>query len=52
MTTRHNNRPTNIFDESDLTTLYNRLSLLVRLIPKQNVLIGRDMNAQIGKDEN
>ena len=40
-------------DESDVTIFKDGLASLVRLIPKHNVLIiGRDMNAQIGKDEN
>ena len=45
------NNPTNAIDETDFIT-YNLLSSLVRCIPKQNVLIiGEDMNAQIGKEE-
>ena len=37
----------------DITTLHNGLSSLDQHIPKQNVLIiGEDMNAQIGKNEN
>ena len=45
--------PTNARDEMDLTTFYNELSSLVRSILKHNVLvIGGDMNAQIGKNEN
>ena len=43
--------PTN---ETDITTLYDRLSSLVRHIPKYNVLIiiDGDMNVQISKDKN
>ena len=45
--------PTNVFEEIDLLTFYNELSSLVRSIPKHNVLvIGGDMNAQIGKNVN
>ena len=45
--------PTNISEETDLIAFYNRLSLLVRSIPKHNVLlIGGDMNARIGKSVN
>ena len=45
--------PTIARDETDLDTFYNELSSLVRCIPKHNVLIiGRDMNAQIGKNVN
>ena len=45
--------PTNASDESDITTFYNELSSLARHTPKHNVLIiGGDMNAQIGKDNN
>ena len=45
--------PTNADDETDLITFYNKLHSLIRFIPKHNVLIiGRDMNTQIGKDEN
>ena len=45
--------PTNDCDETELITFYNTLSYLVNSIPKHNVLIiGGDMNAQIGKDEN
>ena len=47
------NSPTNASDEIDLDNLYNELSSLVRSIPKHNVLmIGGDMNAQIGKNVN
>ena len=39
--------------KTDLIHFYNELSSLVRSIPKHNVLvIGRDMNAQIGKNVN
>ena len=45
--------PTNASDETDLITFYNKLSSLVRSIPQHNVLIlGVDMNAQIGKNKN
>ena len=45
--------PTNVRDETDLIAFYNELSSLVLCIPKQNVLIiGGDMNAQIGKNVN
>ena len=45
--------PTNVNDEMDFITFYNELSSLIHSILKHNVLtIGRDMNAQIGKDEN
>ena len=46
-------RPTDASDERDITTFYNQLSSLDRHIPEHNTLIiGVDMNAQIGKDEN
>ena len=45
--------PTNISEETELVTSYDELSSLVRSIPKHNVLvIGGDMNAQIGKNGN
>ena len=45
--------PINVIDESDLITFYKELCSLVRSIPKRNVLIiGGDMNTQIGKNEN
>ena len=45
--------PTNVSEETELIAFYNELSPLVRSIPKHNVLvIGRDMNAQIGKKRN
>ena len=45
--------PTNVSDEMDLITFYNELYSLVCRIPKHNILIiGRDMNAQIGKNIN
>ena len=45
--------PTNVSDETELVTFYRELSSLVRSIPKHNQLvIGRDMNAQIGKNRN
>ena len=45
--------PSNPSNEMDLITFYNKLSSLVCSIPKHNVLIiSRDMNTQIDKDEN
>ena len=45
--------PTNVSDETELVTFYEELSSLVRSIPKHNLLvIGGDMNAQIGKNRN
>ena len=45
--------PTNVSEETELVTFYDELSSLVRGIPKHNMLvIGRDMNAQIGKNGN
>ena len=45
--------PTNASEETELITFYDKLSSLVRSIPKHNVLvIGGDMNAQIGKNRN
>ena len=45
--------PTNVSEETELVAFYNVLSSLVRSIPKHNILvIGRDMNAQIGKNRN
>ena len=47
------NSPTNDSNESNIITFYNKLSFLVRQIPKHNVLIiGGDMNAEISKDRN
>ena len=47
------NNPTNARNEIDITTFYDRLFYLVQHILKHNMLIiGRDMNAQISKDEN
>ena len=44
--------PTNVSEETELVTFYDELSSLVRSIPKHNMLvIGGDMNAQIGKNE-
>ena len=44
---------TNVSEETELVAFYDELSSLVRSIPKHNVLvIGGDMNAQIGKNEN
>ena len=45
--------PTNVSEETELVALYDELSSLVRSIPKLNVLvIGGEMNAQIGKNRN
>ena len=45
--------PTNVSEETELVTFDEELSTLVRSIPKQNLLvIGGDMNAQIGKNRN
>ena len=45
--------PTNVNEETDVITFYDDLSSLVRSIPKHNFLvIGGDMNAQIGKNVN
>ena len=45
--------PTNVSEETGLIAFYDELSSLVRSIPKHNVLvIGGDMNAQIGKNGN
>ena len=45
--------PTNTRDETNLITFYKELSSLVCCIPKHNdLIIGRGMNAQIGKNEN
>ena len=45
--------PTNVSEETEQVTFYDELSSLVHSIPKHNVLvIGRDMNAQIGKNRN
>ena len=44
---------TNVGDETDIMTFYKKLSSLVRNIPKHNVMIiGEDINAHIGKNEN
>ena len=46
-------RPTNVSEETEQFTIYDELSSLVRSIPKHNLLvIGGDMNAQIGKNRN
>ena len=43
--------PTNVSDETELIAFYDELYSLVHSIPKNNILIiGRDMNAQIGKN--
>ena len=45
--------PNNVNEETELVTFYEELSSLVRSIPKHNLLvIGGDMNAQIGKNRN
>ena len=45
--------PINVSEETELVAFYGELSSLVRSIPKHNVLvIGGDMNAQIGKNGN
>ena len=45
--------PTNINDETDITTFYNELSSLAWHISKYHVLIvDGDTNGQIGKDKN
>ena len=45
--------PSNVSEETELVTFYEELSSLVRSIPKHNLLvIGGDMNAQIGKNRN
>ena len=45
--------PTNVSEENELVTFYDELSSLVRSILKHNMLvIGGDMNAQIGKNGN
>ena len=45
--------PTNVREENELVTFDDELSSLVRSIPKHNMLvIGGDMNAQIGKNGN
>ena len=45
--------PTNVSEETEVVTFNDELSSLVRTIPKHNLLvIGEDMNAQIGKNGN
>ena len=45
--------PTNVSEETELDAFYDELSSLVCSIPKHNILvIGGDMNAQIGKNGN
>ena len=45
--------PTNVSEETELIAFYDELSSLVHSIPKHNMLvIGGDMNAQIGKNRN
>ena len=44
--------PTNVSDEMDLITFYNKLYSLVRSILKHNILIiSGDMNDHIGKNK-
>ena len=44
--------PSNVSEETKLIAFYDGLSFLGRSIPKYNALvIGRDMNAQIGKKQ-
>ena len=43
--------PTNLSEETELVTFYDELSSLVRSIPKHMLVIGWEMNAQIGKTE-
>ena len=45
--------PTNVREETEVVAFYDELFSLVRSIPKHNLLvIGGDMNAQIGKNGN
>ena len=45
--------PTNLSEETELITLYDKLSSLVRSIPKHNIpVMGGDMNAKIRKNGN
>ena len=45
--------PTNVSEETELVTFYEELSSLARSILKHNLLvIGGDLNAQIGKNRN
>ena len=45
--------PTNVSEKTELIAFYDELPSLVHSMLKHNVLIiGRDMNAQIGKNEN
>ena len=44
--------PTNVSEETELVAFYDELSSLVRSIPKHMLVIGGDMNAQIGKNGN
>ena len=45
--------PTNISEETELVAFYDELFSLVRSIPKHNmIVIGGDMNAEIGKNGN
>ena len=44
--------PTDVSEETELVTFYDELSSLVRSIPKHMLVIGGDMNVQIGKNGN
>ena len=45
--------PINVSEETELIAFYDELSSLVLIMPKRNILvIGGDMNAQIGKNVN
>ena len=44
--------PTNVSEETELVAFYDELSSLLRSIPKHMLVIGGDMNAQIGKNGN
>ena len=44
--------PTNVSEETELVAFYDELSSLVRSTPKHVLVIGGDMNAQLGKNGN
>ena len=44
--------PTNVSEETELVAFSDELSSLVRSTPKHRLVIGGDMNAQIGKNGN
>ena len=44
--------PTNVSEETEFIAFYDELSSLVHSIPKHVLVIGGDMNAQIGKNGN